>query len=1181
MTDPGTGLIVYRASRLEALLEPLQHLLETQLPDDVLAPQRVIAAHPGLRQWLSGALARRCAAKGIVANLEIQLPSAWLEQAAGELLGESAVALTEYRRDRLRWRIFSRLALTADAQVSHYLADDASGLRRYQLADRLAHLYSQYMVYRPAWMQKWQDGLPAGKEAGFQADLWRWLRKQIGQAHRGELLGALTELLANGADGLPTDPLHVFGVSHLAPAEIRLLAAVAKHRTVVMYVPDPCTRYWGDQRSEGSFVGLPRDREGRYSLQDGEPFSDETEAQFLESVGHPLLARWGRMGQHFMLGIEEAQPEVDIRHWQDEQSLDDSRPQPLLARVQQSIRELTPDLVATVPAEDGMTDASLRLHVCHTRLRELEVLRDALLAARSERPALKTSEIVVMAPDIAAYVPYIAAVFGPPGDRRSLLPYHLADVTVARTHPLFTAFQQLLAVPQSRFSAPEIVDLLRIAPVARALGLGGSDVDSLVRWLQRSGIAWALDGEFRNRQFGVPASDEHTFSWGMERLLAGYVFGQDEPGRAVRIPAAEAAGAQAIWPVDGVDGLQARLIGALDRLLLMLAGLHRDAAVERRASEWSARFILVIESMFRIDARDEDEREALASIRAIVDGLAVDTTHAGDPVLGFDVVRAVFQEKLDMVSERFYFLMGGITFCGMVPQRAIPFKFIAVLGLNDGEFPRQSRGAGLDLMLRAGNRMIGDRDVRNDDRYLFLETVMSARERLHLSYIGEDVQDGKVRNPAAPVADLLNFLDAQHGLAALPWDKDEKDADEAADQGRKAPVALRPWRVRHPLQAFDQKYFDGRDARLFSFDESLAQPVAPTRRLPPFLSGRTATPGDGQTDPMLLASVIAWYKDPAKHLLATRMQLRRDALEDDALSADESLEASFSRLEQVPRKLLLGALVSDPPDRGIPADPPDWLRLSGQLPPGALGTKAWLDARKSAEAMLAGVDLPGAGPIVRVPSVVQFRHSGFELSGEIGDVLSTDGGARLWIFDAYAKDERDLDFKVRVPLFLRWALLRLQCGDQVDVGVCLLLKSTKQTQLVDSYAAWCARFKAEPALRAELRSELAGRVCQVLDLYREALVDTCWYFPKTSWAALADDCLDAVSKAWHGADGDWGKGEIKYAPGYSAAFARDVSIAEQLDDLQATARRLAAAIDLDSPLDVVASSLPDEATVDD
>ena len=275
---------------------------------------------------------------------------------------------------------------------------------------------------------------------------------------------------------------------------------------------------------------------------------------------------------------------MDVRHWQDE-APQAGEGDGLLQRLQESMRQLDPSLVQ--PLRDGeaaaLADRSLRVHLCHTRLRELEVLRDALLKELSERPDLKPSDIVVMAPDIAAYVPLLPAVFGEAGRHQGPLPYHLADVAVARTHPMLDAFSRLLSMPESRLTAPELLDLMQVPEVARALGLDESDLDTLTRWLRQSRVAWALDGGFREG-FGVPGIDEHTFAWGMDRLLAGYVLGDDgmdEAGEGWTLPDGE------LWPVEGVHGPQAAVLGALDRLLLALAELHRDAAEPRTASAWA------------------------------------------------------------------------------------------------------------------------------------------------------------------------------------------------------------------------------------------------------------------------------------------------------------------------------------------------------------------------------------------------------------------------------------------------------------------------------------------------------------------------------------------------------------------------------------------------------------------
>src|SRR6185369_16122988 len=115
------GMIIYRASRLEALLDPLQKLMQAVPPEHALAPHSVIAAHPGMQRWLSRELALQRGPRGIVANLRIELPSEWLDRLALELLGEEAVALRPYRRDLLRWRIHECLDALADERVETYL----------------------------------------------------------------------------------------------------------------------------------------------------------------------------------------------------------------------------------------------------------------------------------------------------------------------------------------------------------------------------------------------------------------------------------------------------------------------------------------------------------------------------------------------------------------------------------------------------------------------------------------------------------------------------------------------------------------------------------------------------------------------------------------------------------------------------------------------------------------------------------------------------------------------------------------------------------------------------------------------------------------------------------------------------------------------------------------------------
>ena len=1224
------GLVIYRASRLEALLGPLRQLLAATATDNVLAPQTLIAAHPGMKQWLHGALAREYGAHGIAANLDILLPSAWIDRLAQQRLGQQAVALPRYQRQHLRWSVHQvlggdlRALGITDARIGGYLqqasadapADAGTAAdrarRRFQLADRLAGLYSQYLVYRPDWLRGWEqgrfhtvtrdsrDGVAAATEQQLLAPLWQHLRSRLG-AHRGDVVNSLIGSLQQTAAAQAGEALHVFGVSHLAPSELAVLRAYARQQLVALYVPDPCRQYWGGLARE-----LPQLRQQR--LDELARIDEAAGSDYWVEQSHPLLASWGRMGQHFMLALAESEGDVleDVRHGRDEQP---EPPRDRLGRVQQSIRELDATLMdatlatpAAIAAE--CADASLRVHACHTRLRELEVLRDQLLDALESSHRLGTSirpaDIVVMAPDIQAYVPLIPSVFGVAGDARERLPYHLADVAVARSHPLFGAFRRLLDLSASRLTAPEVVDLLALPEVSRRLGLDRDAVDELSAWLRQSRVAWALDPAFRQR-FGVPPIAEHSFGWAMDRLLGGYLMadaGSDDRQPGVCLP-----DGSEIAPLTGVDGPAASHLGALDQLLQEVQALCQLATQTLPASAWAEQLERRFEALLRIDPTDRDAREVKTLLLRFIHGLASEPAGAGeDPLLHFAVVRDLLLDRLAASPERQRFLMGGITFCGMVPQRAIPFQLVAVLGLNDGEFPRATSDGGLDLMAR--HRRLGDRDVRTDDRYLFLETLMSARQRLHLSYLGEGVRDGKPRNPAAPLAELLAALDAAAGLRA-----DDTRSD-------------RPWCVRHPLQPFDARYFEQADPRLFSYQARFAamQGDGSQPQLAPFLD-RAALAQPAAAPAPLPASLPAplpeaiplralhgYYRDPARQLLHDRLQLSLDALDDDRLPQHEPLAASFAALDAVARRLFFQDGLGG--GRWTLEQAPAWLRLGGIMPPGQPGELAWQAERERVNLMLEQArQLPGfaQGAPPASALAVELRVGAHRLVGTVPDVYVSqlDGRAQWQLLRVFSgegvrlKAERNLGFKERVPLFLDWAVLRLQSSRGAAPWPAIRLRALVDTQdrrWQDSINAWDDRLLlASGTQQALLLAELEQRVQQLVSWWIEAQSVPRWYFPKAAWETVrhsvypnaaaparhqhnaADDGLpdederadsapdDAVAAAAApGVGAAWiaqhqgGVGERDYAPGYSHLLAGTVDFSDGSPELIALARFAAA-----------------------
>ncbi|GAB2503664.1 exodeoxyribonuclease V subunit gamma [Arenimonas alkanexedens] len=1112
---------MFRASRLEALLEPLDHLLRTQAPASPLAPQTVVAAHPGMRQWLAGALARHRGVGDIVANLEIVLPSTFLDGLARQVLGENAVSPRGWRREWLRWRVHELLEAPSDPALQAYLAGPDRALRRFQLADRLARIYIQYMAYRPDWLDDWGYSRPTFEAAGFHPGLWRQLRLALKEPHRGERLMELGgKLRAGEVDVGAQDPLHVFGLGHMAPAELAVLQALAGHRPVVFYLPDPCREYWAGLRSERArLLELAAD-----------PHGDDATAYFLDQ-GHPLLAAWGRLGQHFMLSIQQLEASLDIRHFRDEQPTD-YRPEALLSRAQDSLRQLLPAHMAQDPRPrtERLQDASLRVHACHSRLRELEALRDVLLRARADDASLEPADIVVMAPDIGAYLPLLPAVFGEAGRAEGPLPYHLADVPMARAQPLFAAFRQLLALPSSRLTAPELVDFLGQAPVLRRLGLDEGDLDTLTQWLARARAAWGLDGGTR-AAMGVPPTEAHTLAWAMDRLVAGFIHGNEADDDVLRLP-----GGDSLVPVPGVVGGASAALGALDHLLQQVAGLRADVAAERPASEWARRLEERLDALFLPDLDDPRGPESMDQLRALLRSLASEPGELGlDPMLSFPVVKQWLEERLAAVPERQRFLAGGITVCGMVPQRAIPFRVVAVLGLNEGEYPRNDVDAGLDPIGRAGLRRLGDRDVRGDDRYLFLETLMSARDVLHLSYVAFDEVGGGARNPAAPLAELM---------AALP-------VGDTEDDTRLAPA----WRVEHRLQPFHADYFNGRDPRLFSFRAEFAGMVGGEPGATTLMSTASPPPATEDCD-VALAGLRRYFRDPARVQLADRLGARLDALDDEGLASDEPLEARMERLDSPARALCLRFLSDPSAPREVPA--PEAMRLAGLLTAGALGDAAWqqeLDAAVAVDATarerpelaaLLAVGLPAPTPLA-----IRRDFGRFHVTGEVG--IGYDAGGALYVLEVFPNREKenDLDLRDRLPLFLTWALVRL-APENADraVHLCALVQKPPAKPRAGSrpdglwqagIAEWEREFLAASASAKTLFLEdLESRVLELLELWARPATHPAWYFPRAAAAIGIRQKDDAAEGAW--------QAERGYAPGYARLLGRGLDFEEGTPD---------------------------------
>ncbi|MDD0809439.1 exodeoxyribonuclease V subunit gamma [Curvibacter sp. RS43] len=775
------GFMVLHGNRLEDLRDLLTGFLR-QHPLPPLWPEIFLVQSAGMKHWLELSLADE-AALGICAATRMELPSAYLWQVYRQVLGPAAVpAQMPFDKASLLWRLVRLLPdLVASRPIyqplQRYLDQAPDARKLYQLALQLADVLDGYQSYRADWLSDWAQGrdvlgrpntLPTQAPAldasqAWQAQLWRDLRADVGEAladasraavharFMARLAGLTDTFVATGErpPGLPAR-IVVFGISSLPHQAVEALAALGQLTQVMLLVHNPCQFFWGDL-VEGH-------EQLRQLLRRRQPVKAAALAQATPGAAHhPLLASWGKQGRDYLHMLDEFDRVEDYRNrfvrvdaFVDPLGIGSTPTQ--LTQLQSGLLNLELPSAPLPLAED---DDSVRLVSCHSAQREVEVLHDRLLAWLDADPSLQPREVMVMVPDIATFAPHIQAVFGrfARGEPRHI-PYSVAD-TSPRQSPLVMALQQLLSLPQARISLADWLSLFEVSAVRHRFGLSEVEVDEVQTWLQAAGVRWGLDTEHRLRWGlppGVPGLAQNTWDFGLRRLLLGYAVGSG-PVWAGTLPQPALSGldaplAQALWG----------WVEATRESLDTLAQPHTPSEWVRVLSELVARFF---------DGADEAEAR---QVQALLEPLQTWLQHCQaanlDSPLPLEVVSDHWLGQLQDGGLQQRFLGGGVQFGTLMPMRSIPFRVVCLLGLNDGDYPRQSAPRDFDLM--ASSWRAGDRSRREDDRYLFLEALLSARERLYISWQGHRATDNAERPPSVLVAQLIEFLHRHWTPARAP-----------------------------------------------------------------------------------------------------------------------------------------------------------------------------------------------------------------------------------------------------------------------------------------------------------------------------------------------------------------------------------------------------------------------------
>lgn len=920
-------LHIYTSNRMEQLVQALAGLLRTPL-SSVFTPELIVVQSKGMQRWLAMELADRF---GVWANCSYPFPNALSRELMSRVLPDQQ-ADDCFSTDVLQWKLFGLLEHYMEhpdfAMLHQYLQADQDHMKRFQLAGRLADIFDQYTLYRPDMLHNWEAGNCQTPEEEWQAQLWRSLVATTSGYHRGRLQYMFCEQVTTASSLNLPERIALFGISYLPLYHLEMISQASKQTDLHLFLLSPTREYWADILHSSKRARLP------------------AHEQAVRIEGNPLLASLGRLGRDFSeLTIELSgcsQSETDLYQNPDHDNL--------LGLLQSDILLLQGAEADQQRMVINEHDRSVQIHSCHSRMREVEVLYDQLLAITEQNPDIEPRQILVMTPDIESYTPYITAVFGTVRDTQLRLPFSIADRTLSAEGELSALIKQLLELPGSRFCVTGLLDLMGMPPIQRSLGLSDDDLGVIRSWLEQTRIRWGRD-EHDRQTHGLPAYRANSWAAGLDRLVLGYAMADD--GTTLF---------RGIVPFDDLEGHQAVLLGTLIDFLKTLGEVVDILSIPASLSEWAVRLRRMLAALITADAADPHE---LTLVSGVFDRLhELQQLSGQSDTIPFSLVKSWLNSKLDHEQKGLGFMTGSVTFCAMLPMRSIPFKVIALLGMNDGEFPRRNRADGFDLINRYPRR--GDRSLRDEDRYLFLETLLSVRHTLYISYIGQNQKDNSELPPSVLVSELLDALNRRF----------------VTSEGKQVEEQLI---VRHRLQAFSPRYFTGQPS-LFSYSrDNLSAARQQADQHPPsrqFLSAPLSEPSDDWRI-IPLNRLLRFFSNPGRFFAENRLGIRLPYL-NEALTDTEPFDTNHLDNYQLKDQMVRHFLQGQSQDQLLKR-----IRGLGVLPPAAHGDLIFQELHEQVVPFSTAVSDIRNSSTELPPLEIQLQLNNFQIRGTLNSIRST------------------------------------------------------------------------------------------------------------------------------------------------------------------------------------------------
>lgn len=765
---------LFFSNRLETLADKFAETvdLENQVKENIFEGPFTIVPNQNLSKWLQLHLAGK---QSVFMNVNFQYLEAGLWDLFSRLdPGEEPPDMMQSSHIRM-FLLWELMALTGDEEamrpLSRYLLDPEGGrmpgyaVKLWQLTERMVGLFEAYPFHRTAMIEKWLDSrYQAEGMERCQQILYLKMRdiRDRYAAKTGKRLLSLVEyakeVLGNRATAPhgtePAEPrrwVHLFGLSQVSPFHLSMIGRLRNDFSIFIYSLNPCREFWEDIQTPQEKRWIQRRAATRFAIRPEE----KEQGELLDEEPEELLAMWGKPGrEHIRLLCHLT--DYDFNACFERESSGAT----VLRAVQNRI------LTLTAEADDGERrpqDTSLQITACPGIYREMETVYNSILYNLENHPKLQLTDIAIFVPDMSAYKPAIDSVFN---RRPRRLPYNLVDSRADIESIYGQAVRTILELTAGRFSRREVFELLLNPCFMHRWGIRFEDVAVWVQWAESLNIFHSYDRSAKETS-GYAANDFYTWKQGLQRLRLSRIMAIPEEGLPDGGISARFDAYQGRVPFQDVhtgdEGLMETFSVVIERLyrsLTDLAGLHASGEA------WSAHFLKVCEELLAVPPGLRGESAVQASLRESFDELKIydqlqgagPETEDNSPGLDIAFIREFVTSRLGAISGGFGdYLTGGVTISALMPMRPIPFSIAYVLGMEEGAFPGKADISSLDLRLQ--KRQIGDVSLPERNRYLFLEMLLSVRDKLYISYVSRDLQKDREIQACSVVNQLRRYVE--------------------------------------------------------------------------------------------------------------------------------------------------------------------------------------------------------------------------------------------------------------------------------------------------------------------------------------------------------------------------------------------------------------------------------------